>query len=160
MRKILLQNNKAIMNSRTHKAKLNISTSLAAQVVSMICGLVVPRLMIGTFGSELYGATTSITSFLAYISLIEGGVAGVARAALYKPLANKDIQRMSNVYNEVVRFFRIIGLIFVFYTVVLAGGYKFIAKDINKDCRQAKPCLIYVYFPHILRYSQNRHNHQ
>ena len=133
MRKILLQNNKAIMNSRTHKAKLNISTSLAAQVVSMICGLVVPRLMIGTFGSELYGATSSITSFLAYISLIEGGVAGVARAALYKPLANKDIQSMSNVYNEVVRFFRIIGLIFVFYTVVLAGGYKFIAKDINKD---------------------------
>lgn len=115
------------MASRTHKAKLNIATSLLSQIVSMICGLVVPQLMIRTFGSELYGATTSIAQFLAYITLIEGGVAGAARAVLYKPLADGDAKGISDVYHEVSGFFRAIGLIFIFYTIALAGGYKYIA---------------------------------
>lgn len=128
-----ISNNSSVGVSRTQKAKLNISTSLLAQVVSMLCGLIVPRLMLETFGSELYGATTSITSFLAYISLIEGGVAGVARAALYKPLANSDLQEISGIYNESKHFFRIVGGIFVLYTIALACGYNSLAKDIELD---------------------------
>lgn len=119
------------MSTRTQKAKWNISTSLLAQIASMICGLIVPRIMIKNFGSELNGAATSITNFLAYISLIEGGIAGVARAALYKPLAENDTKSVSEVYNQITRFFRVVGCIFIGYTVVLAGSYKFIANDSN-----------------------------
>ena len=117
------------MTSRTRKAKLNIVSSLLFQIVSMVCGFVIPQLMIRTFGSELYGATTSIAQFLAYISLVEGGVAGVARAALYKPLANRDSKEISSVYYEVSSFFRTIGIIFIFYTFALAGCYNFLANN-------------------------------
>ena len=81
-------------DSRQIRAKKNILTSLLSQIVLLICGIIVPRLMIGAFGSEAYGATSSITQFLAYITLLEGGVGGVARAVLYKPLAQKDIERI------------------------------------------------------------------
>ena len=122
------------MESRTQKAKWNISTSIVAQVVSMLCGLIVPGLLIRSFGSELYGATTSITQFLAYISLIEGGVAGVARAALYKPLADRDIKTTSEVYTEIFRFFKKVGMIFVGYTIVIACCYRYIAANSNLNC--------------------------
>jgi len=115
--------------TRTQKAKLNVATSLFAQVVTMVCGLILPRLLIGAFGSVQYGATTSIAHFIAYISLIEGGIGGVARAALYKPVAEGDNRTLSQVYYEIIRFFRGVGLIFLVYTAVLACGYKYIVSN-------------------------------
>lgn len=81
-----------MVNIRQVRAKLNIVMSLMTQIVAMLCGFVIPQLMISAFGSEAYGATSSITQFLAYITLLEGGIGGVARAALYKPLADHDTE--------------------------------------------------------------------
>ena len=93
-------------DNRTTRAKKNIVTSLASQVVALLCGIVVPRLMIGAFGSEAYGATSSITQFLAYITLLEGGIGGVARAVLYKPLAQRNMDTIGAIMEEVKKFFR------------------------------------------------------
>lgn len=113
--------------SRQKKAKLNIATSLLSQFVTLICGLIVPRLMIGTFGSEVYGATASIAQFLSYITLLEGGIGGVARAALYKPLADNDILAISKVQSEIQRFFRVVGYFFTVYVLIIAVSFKYIA---------------------------------
>lgn len=115
-------------NSRQSKAKKNIFTSLFSQVVVLTCGIIVPRMMIGAFGSEAYGATASITQFLAYITLLEGGVGGVARAALYKPLALNDSGTISAIMKEIERFFRVIALIFAGYVLVLACCFKTISQ--------------------------------
>lgn len=114
-------------DQRLKKAKLNIVFSLASQVVAVVCGLIVPKIMIGTYGSETYGATTSIAQFLGYISLLEAGVGGVARSAFYKPLADNDQHKISVVLHEIKRFFRIIGIIFAVYVFILACFYKDIA---------------------------------
>ena len=115
-------------DSRQVRAKKNIATSLISQVVVLICGIIVPRLMIGAFGSEAYGATTSIAQFLAYITLLEGGVGGVARAVLYKPLAQGDMTSISSIINEVKHFFRVIAWIFVGYVLILACGFREISQ--------------------------------
>lgn len=107
-------------NTRSTRAKLNILVSLVGQLVTLLCGFVVPRLMIGAFGSEAYGATTAITQFLAYITLLEGGIGGVARAVLYRPLAENDRQAISAVVAELQRFFRIVAYIFLGYVLLLA----------------------------------------
>ena len=49
------------MKSRTQKAFLNMSTSLVAQIVSIICGLITPRLILTNFGSTYNGVTASAT---------------------------------------------------------------------------------------------------
>lgn len=114
-------------DQRARRAKLNIAVSLLGQFVTLVCGLIVPRLLIGQFGSEAYGATASIAQFLAYITLLEAGIGGVARAALYKPLAENDIDRISAVVCEIKRFFRVIGCIFAGYVLILACTYQWIA---------------------------------
>lgn len=115
-------------DKRVNRAKKNIVVSLGCQIITMLCGIIVPRVMLGAFGSEVYGATTSITQFLSYIALLEGGVGGVARAVLYKPLADKDDSAISAIMAEIQKFSRIIALIFIAYTLVLAGSYRFIAR--------------------------------
>ena len=112
---------------RGSRAKLNILVSLMCQVLTLVCGIIVPKVMLDAFGSEVYGATTSITQFLSYIALLEGGIGGVARAVLYKPLAEHDMDAISAIMAEVRRFFRIIACIFLVYVVVLACSFKSIS---------------------------------
>ena len=110
--------------SRRSKAKLNIGFSLANQIVVLICGLIVPRLLISAYSSEVYGATVSIAQFLAYVTLLEGGIGGVARAALYKPLAENDADTLSKILVEMQTFFRIIAVVFLGYVALLAVFFK------------------------------------
>lgn len=105
------------------RAKINALTTLLGQIVTTAVGVVIPWIMIAHFGSEAYGATTSIASFLAYISLFEGGIGRVARGALYRPLAIGDEEQISNIYLAVKRFFTVIGVAFVGYTLILAVFY-------------------------------------
>lgn len=114
-------------NFRLQGVKLNIILSLLHQVIALVCGLIIPGLMIRTFGSEAYGATTSIGRFLSYISLMEGGMWSVSAAALYRPLAERDTLRISEVMAETKRFYRMIGYFFLGYTLLLACTYQYIA---------------------------------
>ena len=41
---------------RSKKALKNIITSLLQQIVTIICGLIVPRAIIGSFGSNVNGS--------------------------------------------------------------------------------------------------------
>ncbi len=116
------------MDKRLLAAKKNTISTLAHQLVTTLCGLVIPWIMIDTFGSAAYGATTSIVQFLSYITLFEGGIGRVARGALYKPLADRDHEKISGLYLAVKRFFSGIGLAFAGYAVVLAFLYHDIAE--------------------------------
>ena len=57
--------------TRTQKAKLNMFFSLLQQGIAFVCGLIVPKMMLNAFGSDAYGTTASIATFLAYITLLE-----------------------------------------------------------------------------------------
>lgn len=113
--------------SRGENAKRNIVISLSCQVATIICGLITPRYMLSAFGSEANGAITSITTFLGYIMLLEGGIGGVARAALYKPLAENDEHKISEIMAEIKTFFRHVGFVFIAYVLIIAASFKSIS---------------------------------
>ncbi len=113
--------------SRGENAKRNIVISLLCQVGTIICGLITPRYMLSAFGSEANGAITSITTFLGYIMLLEGGIGGVARAALYKPLAENDEYKVSAIMMEIKTFFRHVGFVFIAYVLIIAVSFKSIS---------------------------------
>lgn len=123
------------MDKRQKRASINAATTLANQVLATVCGILIPWAMIDTFGSEAYGATTSVAQFLSYISLLEGGIGRAARGELYKPLADGDVQSISRVFLAVKRFFRTVGLAFLGYAVVLALCYYDIA-DVEAFSRE------------------------
>ena len=75
---------------RSKKALINSISSLLSQLVTIISGFVLPRLILSQFGSSYNGITSSITQFLNCVILLRAGVGGVTRAALYKPLADGD----------------------------------------------------------------------
>lgn len=114
---------------------MNAVSTLLQQLVATAAGVIIPWIMIEKFGSEAYGATTSIAQFLAYISLFEGGIGRVARGALYRPLAEGDEAEVSRIYLAIKRFFSIIGVAFAGYALILAFFYYDIA-DVSGFTRE------------------------
>ena len=84
------------------KVMLNVGCTMLCQLVTFISGLIVPRLILSTFGSEANGLVSSITQFLNYIALVEGGIGSVVLTALYGPLAKKDDRKISSVLTDCI----------------------------------------------------------
>lgn len=108
---------------------LSTGMSLLNQTVVGISGLILPVYIIHTYGSTINGLVQSITQFLALISLLDVGVGAVVQSNLFKPLAQNDIQKLSEVIKSAERFYRRIAEIFLGYVVVLAIGYPLINLD-------------------------------
>ena len=137
--------------NRESKARLNIYISLLGQAVVLVCGLIVPRFFLGAFGSEANGAIASISQFLSYITLLEGGIGGVARASLYKPLAEKNYVTVSKVICEIKRFFKAIGTVFFVYVIILSFSFHSIA---NVTCFDSLTTFLLVLIISLSTFAQ------
>ena len=114
---------------RSRRLMLNSIFGLLQQIITIVCGFVLPRYMLGTYGSEINGLASSVTQFLGFISFLQLGVGAVIQAAWYKPLADGDNDQVSRIYISAERFFRKIALIFVVYTAVLCVVYPYWLAD-------------------------------
>ena len=117
------------MKSRTQKAFLNMSTSLIAQIVSIICGLITPRLILTNFGSTYNGVTASATQFLGMLNVLTLGITGATRVALYKPLAEDDVLTVSRLMKASKQYMRKISMCVVVYIALLCIVYPFVSKN-------------------------------
>lgn len=106
----------------------NTITSLILQILTLINGFIIPKLILSYFGSEVNGLVSSLTKFLSYVALLEGGITGVVMASLYKPLAFKDDKKISSIINATISFYKKIAYIFIIYTIGLALIYPILFK--------------------------------
>lgn len=114
---------------RSKKAIYSIITNLMMQAAAIIYGFVIPKIIIDYFGSDVNGLITSITQFLAYITLLESGFGPVVRSMLYKPIAKKDNATIASILKTSEKFFRRIALIFILYIIVLCFVFPVIVKS-------------------------------
>ncbi len=105
--------------TRKKKLLLNTMVGLTKQLVTMICGFILPRYMLLYYGSSVNGIASSIAHFLSFISLLDMGVGSVIQANLYKPLADKNTEQLSKIVKSSEAFFRKLAYIFILYIIVL-----------------------------------------
>lgn len=117
------------MKSRTQKAFLNMSTSLLAQIATIVCGLITPRLILTNFGSTYNGVTASATQFLNMLNILTLGITGATRVALYKPLAENDNLGVSRLMKASKIYMRKVALCVVAMATVLCAVYPLIAEN-------------------------------
>lgn len=104
---------------RSKKAIINMISSLLLQIVMIISNLIIPVSIIKSFGSNVNGLITSITQFLAYITLLESGFGPVVKSILYKPIANGNKDEIERILKSSEKFFRTISYIFIVYICIL-----------------------------------------
>lgn len=101
----------------------NTITAGINQIVAIVCAFILPRHMLTSYGSEMNGLVSSISQFLSFVSLLDMGVSTVVQTSLYKPLAENDELLCNKILSASSRFFKIIAVILVGYTIVLIAVY-------------------------------------
>lgn len=104
---------------RSKKALINIISSIILQIVTIISGFIIPKLIITTYGSNINGLVTSITQFLSFIIMLEAGFGPVIKSILFKPIANKDKSEIEKILKSSEKIFRTIAIIFLVYIAIL-----------------------------------------
>lgn len=107
----------------------NIVSAFIYQLCQVISGLIIPRLILQIFGSDVNGLVSSITQFSNYVTLLEGGITGVMTANLYKPLIENDEKRLSSLMITINSFYKKIAIVIIVYQVVLAFIFPCLVKD-------------------------------
>lgn len=97
---------------RTARLKKNTIWALVFQITSIVCGMILLRLILTKYGSEVNGMISSINQFLQIISFLQLGVGAVMQSTLYKPLAEKDNLMISQILASGGSF---IGKLHIFY---------------------------------------------
>lgn len=107
----------------------NSISPLIYQMTTIICGFILPRLILGHFGTEVNGLVNSITQFLGIIAFLELGVGAVVQSSLYKPLSDNDDIAVSQVITSADKFFRRLGYVLAIYVIAMFFYYPYLVKQ-------------------------------
>ena len=98
----------------------NILASLMLHVITIMCGLILPREILSHYGSEMNGLLHALSRFLSYTILLDFGVGAVIPSSLYKPLAENDQKKVSAIIASGNKTYHRIGLVGIVYVIILA----------------------------------------
>ncbi len=115
--------------TRDTKVKTNLISSLLLQLITVICGFILPRLILQTFGSTYNGIINSVNQFLQCVTLLRAGIGGVTRAALYRSLADGDGNRTSQIIMATEGFMRKVAKLFGGMLIVFAVIYPVFVRE-------------------------------
>ncbi|NSK21338.1 polysaccharide biosynthesis C-terminal domain-containing protein [Dorea formicigenerans] len=112
---------------------MNIVAGIGSQLIILAFGMIVPRMMILTYGSEVNGFFSSISQLLSYLTLLEAGVGAATIQALYQPIAQKDLLGISGILSATKKFYRKISLYYLIGVCIFTVAYPVVVdSQINK----------------------------
>ena len=111
------------------RAIKNIMFSIISQCITICLGLVLPRLYIVSYGSEVNGLLNSINQILVYLSLFEAGIGATSLQALYEPVAKDDWDGISGILSATNKYYKRAGVFYFFALIILAVVYPIIVNN-------------------------------
>ncbi len=116
---------------RTKKFLINSVFSVLEQITLAVIGLLLPRIMIFYYGSELNGLVVSITQFIGYFKLAEAGISTASIFALFKPIANNDSIEIAKIVKSTQSLYVKSGIVFLVGVLILSIIYPIIVNTDN-----------------------------
>ena len=110
-------------------ATINMAFSLLYQVVTMLVGLLLPKIYTETFGSAYNGLNQSISQIISFLSVLQFGISAASIQAMFKPIANEDHNMISAIYHSTSRQYRKMGVFFVAFMVPIVILFPIMVRD-------------------------------
>ena len=110
------------------KLARNIVTGFVGQFIIIILGLIIPRLFIDSYGSDLNGLISTIVQIFAYMALLEAGIGAASQNALYKPIQEDNKTEISEIISVTKEYFKKFTFLYAVGVILLALGLPFLLK--------------------------------
>lgn len=107
----------------------NLIVSTLTQLITLILGMILPRLILLAWGSEYNGLLSSVTNILRYLSLLEAGFNTATLQALYKSVGQDDREQTSIVIKTSQHYYHRISVVYALMVLLISIGYPLIVKS-------------------------------
>ena len=113
---------------KAQRSVKNIASALVLQLVTILLGFIVPRIILSNYGSEINGFMSLVTQIYSYIALLESGLATTAVQALYGLVGKKDKEEICGVINATKIYYNKIAIYYTGAVVVVTAILPFVLK--------------------------------
>lgn len=101
----------------------NLGSAILGQAVAILAGLLVPRLYLLAYGSEVNGLLSSVQQCLSCLALLEAGVGMAAVQSLYGPAGSGDREGVNGILSAAASCYRWAGGLYLGALVLLSAAY-------------------------------------
>lgn len=106
----------------------NVLTGFGGQFIVILLGLIIPRIMINSYGSDINGLVSTVSQIFTYLALLEAGIGQSTRNALYGPISNNNKEEINNVLQSAKGYFKKITYYYAIGVIVISGITPFLLK--------------------------------
>jgi len=126
---------------RIENAERNILFGTVGNFVSIILGFITRTVLINTIGVTYLGVNGLYTNILNVLSLTELGVTSAFCYTLFKPVSDKDYEKIKILMNLYKKIYRLIAFVITVFGLLLIPFLKYIIKDANITLEQ-----LYIFY--------------
>lgn len=114
---------------RTKNAFRNSLYNIIYQVLILLVGFFVPKLIISTYGSEVNGLTANINQLINIINLLQAGLIGASIYEMFSPIVSEDYKAIGSIYYSSKRYFKRVSWIFFGLVILIIPYLLFFSKS-------------------------------
>ncbi len=111
------------------KIKNNLIFSILSKLVIIGVGLLLPRITMVNYGSEVNGLLNSAHQMVSYLTLFEAGVQAVALKALYAPVYHNNHEDINGILSAVNIQYKKTGTLYLSALIVISLVYALLIKS-------------------------------
>ena len=101
----------------------NLIISSVTQLIILALGLVLPRIILTSWGSEYNGLINSVTTIMRYLSLLEAGINTSTLQALYKSIGENDRHQTSVIIRSAKQYYHNVSVIYTALVLLISFVY-------------------------------------
>lgn len=128
---------------RTENSIKNISISIFSQVITVLLGLFSRKVFINNLGIDYLGVNGLLSNILSMLALVEGGIGTSIIFNLYKPLAEKNEDKVIALVQLYKKIYQVIALLILMLSICI---FPIVLTLINRDTSVANVSIIYFIF--------------
>lgn len=118
---------------KVRRSIYNLIFGFGRLIITFALGIIIPRLFLINFGSEINGLLSSISQVFVYLVLFEAGVGTASIQALYKPILKQDKYCINSVLSATSIYYKKTGLYYFFAVLTFSIIYPFVINsNLNK----------------------------
>lgn len=111
------------------RSSYNLIFGFLGQFVTIAFGILLPRLVLVGYGSEVNGLLNSVNQIFAYFALLEAGVGGVALQSLYKTVGQQSQEDTNAILSAVNKYYKRTSFLYICGIIILAIVYPIVVES-------------------------------
>lgn len=112
-------------DSRVQKTLLNAKVNLIFYFLNLAVTFFSRKIFLDSLGADFFGLTSTIGGFIGFLSLVELGIGNAIGFTLYKPMYEKNYQKLNEIVSVLGYLYYIVGFIILCCGIILSLTFPF-----------------------------------